>query len=450
MNIYPFISQSINILEQIVNSCSDEFCLMQIKSGNADIPCTSISEMTEYANDHNVDFLYSDYEEEKNGTTSEHPLIDCQEGSIRDDFDFGAVVLIRKKIAKEFLKYIEKNEDVRSAVTNNTVFYALRLYIMRCGIITHVKKSLYHYTETDVRTSGEKQFDYQQADKALIQKQLEIVATLHLNEIGATVDTAKYSSIDFEQSDFNIEMSVIIPVYNRCRTIADAVNSALSQQTSFKFNVLVVDNHSTDGTTEILNRLETDNADKLLHIIPESKSLGIGGCWNEALFNSNCGRFAVQLDSDDLYSSVDVLERIHQTFLDERSAMVIGSYQLCDFQLKPLSSNLIDHKEWTDTNGPNNALRINGLGAPRAFYTPIARTIKFPNVSYGEDYAMAIKVCRNYKIARIFECLYLCRRWGGNSDANLNQQRVNVNNEYKDSLRTEEIKARRQLNRYKA
>lgn len=446
MKPYSFISPSVNLLEQILASCNDEYCLMQIKQGETTISESSIQELETYATDHQIDLLYADYEEEKGGVVSLHPLIDCQTGSIRDDFDFGAIVLLRKVMVKKFLEYVAKDENIKSIVDGFATFYALRLYIMRHGRIAHLARTMYRYSETDTRTSGEKQFDYQLADRALLQKQMEAVATMHLREIGALVDTSKYKKVDFDEYDFSVEMSVVIPVYNRSRTIADAVHSALSQHASFKYNVIVVDNHSNDGTTEILNQLEQENANRLVHIIPESLTLGIGGCWNEALRSPQCGRFAVQLDSDDLYSAADVLEKIHQTFIRERSAMVIGSYQLCDFQLKPFSNNLIDHKEWTNSNGPNNALRINGLGAPRAFFTPIARSILFPNVSYGEDYAMAIAISRTYKIARIYDCLYLCRRWGGNSDANLDQERINKNNEYKDSLRTKEIVARQQLN----
>ena len=157
--------------------------------------------------------------------------------------------------------------------------------------------------------------------------------------------------------------------------------------------------------------------------------------------DEHCGRFAIQLDSDDLYINHHVLQRIVDTFHEHQCAMVIGSYKMVNFKLEEIPPGIIDHKEWTPDNGRNNALRVNGLGAPRAFYTPLLRQIRIPNVSYGEDYATALAISREY---RIYEPLYLCRRWEGNSDADLNIQRVNANNYYKDKIRMIEILARQQ------
>ena len=371
-----------------------------------------------------------------------HPVIDCQEGSIRDDFDFGPLVLLRTAEVKAWASQAE-TQCYRYAA-----WYDLRLFLSRIQLPLHVNEQLCTTQKTDRRTSGEKQFDYVNPRNRDVQIEMEQVATHHLTLIGATVDTKRYADIDLDAEPFDSEVSVIIPVLNRVKTIADAVRSAAMQQTTFRYNIIVVDNHSTDGTTALIQQLKeelaaTDSAPTLIHLIPERTDLGIGGCWNYALLCKDCGRFAVQLDSDDLYSGPHTLQRIADTFHQEKAAMVIGSYGMYDFELNPLPPGLIDHREWTDTNGPNNALRINGLGAPRAFFTPIARQLLFPNTSYGEDYAMAIAVSRQYRIARIYDELYRCRRWTGNSDANLSQEKVNANNAYKDLLRTIEIQKRK-------
>jgi len=439
---YSMLNPSLQLLRQIVDKCQSEFCLLELKPGRSEISPESIERMKEFAQEQKSDLVYADHSEQKGGNVIPHPLIDCQMGSVRDDFDFGSPVLVRKSSIADFLQQLPDSEAANADVAGVAAFYAFRLYLMRSGKIAHLSENLYLRCEEDTRTSGEKQFDYQSIKAASTQKAMETALTFHLRHIGALVDTSSYEAIDFAKEKFETEMSVVIPVLNRAKTIADAVESAMSQRADFEFNVIVVDNHSTDGTSEILRQLSEKWRGKLVHIIPQSTSLGIGGCWNEALRDSRCGRFAVQLDSDDLYSSPETLTKIHECFIRESSAMVIGSYRLCNFRLEPLSDSLIDHKEWTEGNGPNNALRINGLGAPRAFFTPIARAIGFPNVSYGEDYALALAVCRRHRIARIFDCLYLCRRWEGNSDAALSQERINQNNLYKDSVRTREIEER--------
>ena len=305
---------------------------------------------------------------------------------------------------------------------------------------------LYTEEEDDLRRSGEKQFDYVNPRNREVQIEMERAATAHLRTIGGLVDTKKYRQPDFTSGDFSVEASVIIPVFNREKTIRDAVTSALAQKTDFKYNVIVVDNHSSDKTTAILSDIaKTDN--RLVHLVPNRTDLGIGGCWNYAVNSEHCGRFAVQLDSDDLYSSEQTLQKIVDAFHEQQAAMIIGSYRMCDFDLNTLPPGLIDHAEWTEDNGCNNALRINGLGAPRAFYTPLAREVQFPNTSYGEDYAMGLAFSRQFRIGRIYEELYLCRRWGGNSDAALSIDRINANNLYKDRLRTIELTARQQLNK---
>lgn len=442
LETYSMLRPSIQVLRDIAHGSNADFCLVQLRPCQTVISEEAIDEMTAYARSTEADLLYCDFSDVVDGNKSVHPLIDCQMGSVRDDFDFGAVVLVRRDAVRKYLLSLTDEEAECAAILGEAAFYAFRLYLMRSGKIVHLEKNLYSYEENDKRSSGQKQFDYQDPKAAPVQKAMEKALSFHLKKIGAMVDVSRYKAIEYGAESFDIEMTVVIPVLNRHKTVADAVRSALSQQTDFKYNVIVVDNHSTDGTTEILDRLQQDFPEQLIHIVPKSTSLGIGGCWNEALCDSRCGRFAVQLDSDDLYAHSKVLCEIHSRFITTGAAMVIGSYRLCDFQLKPLSDSLINHREWTDQNGPNNALRINGLGAPRAFYTPLARQIGFPNVSYGEDYAMALAICRINRIERIYTELYLCRRWEGNSDAALTQERINRNNFYKDSVRSEELKQR--------
>ncbi len=379
--------------------------------------------------------VYSDYYKVIDGVPTPHPVIDYQTGSIRDDFDFGSVLAIRADLVAV---WAELDESMRY---DHVGLYSMRLFLSRCYMIFHLDEFLYIEDETDLRKSGEKQFDYVDPRNREVQKELEQAATVHLAEIGALVDTGKYQSPNLYVGEFPVEASVIIPVRDRVRTIRDAVESALSQQCGFLFNIIVVDNHSTDGTSDILNALSA-GCPSLHVIVPERKDLGIGGCWNEAINSEFCGRFAVQLDSDDLYSSPQTLQRIHDAFYEQEAAMIIGSYRMCNFQLETLPPGLIDHAEWTDANGPNNALRINGLGAPRAFFTPLLREIQFPNTSYGEDYAMGLAFSRRFRIGRIFDELYICRRWEGNSDAALSQDKINRNNLYKDRLRSIEIMAR--------
>lgn len=379
--------------------------------------------------------VYSDYYKVIDGVLTPHHVIDYQTGSIRDDFDFGSVLAIRADLVAV---WAELDESMRY---DHVGLYSMRLFLSRCDMIFHLDEFLYIEDETDLRKSGEKQFDYVDPRNREVQKELEQAATVHLAEIGALVDTGKYQSPNLYVGEFPVEASVIIPVRDRVRTIRDAVESALSQQCGFLFNIIVVDNHSTDGTSDILNVLSA-GCPSLHVIVPERKDLGIGGCWNEAINSEFCGRFAVQLDSDDLYSSPQTLQRIHDAFYEQEAAMIIGSYRMCNFQLETLPPGLIDHAEWTDANGPNNALRINGLGAPRAFFTPLLREIQFPNTSYGEDYAMGLAFSRRFRIGRIFDELYLCRRWEGNSDAALSQDKINRNNLYKDRLRSIEIMAR--------
>lgn len=424
-------------INRISQHSETDYTLICTKPRPLALGMSAIERMLRVAADSDAAMVYSDHYSTADGKRTQHPVTDYQEGSIRDDFDFGSLIIIRTCLLHKYTEQASGRSGYRYAG-----LYDLRLFLSRKGTIFHINEYLYTEEETDTRASGVRQFDYVSPANREAQKEMEQAATAHIEAIGALVDTSRYTDPDFAEQDFDTETSVIIPVRNRERTILDAVDSALSQETDFSFNVIVVDNHSTDGTTALLQSI-TDP--RLIHIIPARHDLGIGGCWNIAVNDARCGRFAVQLDSDDLYSSPRTLQTIVEAFHKQKAAMVIGSYRMCDFSLRTLPPGLIDHSEWTDSNGPNNALRINGLGAPRAFFTPLLRQIQFPDTSYGEDYAMGLIFSRHYRIGRIFDELYLCRRWGGNSDAALTIDRINANNTYKDRLRTLEISARRQM-----
>jgi hypothetical protein len=378
--------------------------------------------------------VYSNYYQVMNGETSVVPTIEYQLGSVRDDFNFGSLVLVR----------VEDVRAINIAEYEFATWYAIRLALSNLGEIVHIDEVLYTEMEEDTRKSGEKQFDYVNPRNRAVQIEMEKAFTAYLKETGAYLEP-KFKDVDFSGVAFENEASVIIPVRNRVKTVADAVRSALSQKTSFPFNVIVIDNHSTDGTTDLLREIAAQDS-RLVHIVPESTKLGIGGCWMEGVNNPACGKFAVQLDSDDLYDGDNVLQQIVDEFYAQNCAMLIGSYTMTNFNLEVLPPGLIDHAEWTPDNGRNNALRINGLGAPRAFFTPLLREYGVPNVSYGEDYALGLRFSREYQIGRIYNSLYLCRRWEGNSDAALAIDKVNANNFYKDKLRTIEMAARMQLN----
>ncbi len=420
----------------IAENAKADYALLQIRPREIQMAKGTLDRMLRIASDSDAAMIYADHNDLIDGKLQPHPVIDYQIGSIRDDFDLGSLILVKTSLLNAFASQTTEHNYKFAAV------YALRLYLSREGRIFHINEKLYTEQETDTRASGEKQFDYVNPRNREVQIEMEHAATAHLAAIGAKIDPSFYRRPDFNEQEFDVEASVVIPVYNREKTICDAVNSALSQKTKFKFNVIVVDNHSTDGTTELLRGFHDE---RLIHIIPERYDLGIGGCWNTAIHDDRCGRFAVQLDSDDLYSSPKTLQQIVDAFYKQNAAMVIGSYRMCDFDLNTLPPGLIDHAEWTDENGPNNALRINGLGAPRAFFTPLLRQVGFPNTSYGEDYALGLIFSRHYRIGRIFTELYLCRRWGGNSDAALSIDKVNANNLYKDQLRSLEIMARQQM-----
>ena len=436
--------RSSEALRQIAAQTQAPYVALVVKDTAIQLGEAALERMVKVAQDSGAAMVYADrYEKKRVGDdwqTEKHPVIDYQLGAIRDDFDFGALWLLKGDLLRQWAHETANTQYKYGGL------YDLRLYLSRQGELLHLNEMLYTEVERDMRASGEKQFDYVNPANREVQIEMEQVATRHLDAIGALVDTNSLLTIDYNEQPFDVEASVIIPVFNRAKTIADAVKSALEQETSFAYNVIVVDNHSTDGTADILSSLSQRHSDKLHVLNPDRTDLGIGGCWNMAVNDSRCGRFAVQLDSDDLYSSPKTLQTIVDAFYEQKAAMMVGSYRMCDFDLNTLPPGLIDHKEWTDENGPNNALRINGLGAPRAFFTPLLREVQLPNTSYGEDYAMGLWFSRNYRIGRIFDELYLCRRWGGNSDAALSVDRINANNLYKDRLRTLEIKARQAKN----
>ena len=433
--------ESSNTVMSIAENTDADYLLLCTRMTSVRWGLYALERFLRTADDTGAVMVYSDHYSLEEGALTKHPAIDYQAGSLRDDFDFGSLWLIK---SQALLDYVAQTDRVDYQYAG---LYDLRLYLSRKGEIFHLNEYLYTEAELDTRKSGEKQFDYVNPRNREVQIEMERACTAHLEKVGAIVDTNFYRQPDFDEQDFACEASVVIPVFNREKTIADAVKSALSQKTNFPYNVIVVNNHSTDSTGEILDSIDDE---RLIQIVPGRTDLGIGGCWNVAVNSDHCGKFAVQLDSDDLYSSPKTLQKIVDAFHEQKAAMIIGSYRMCDFDLNTLPPGLIDHKEWTEDNGCNNSLRINGLGAPRAFFTPLVRQIQFPNTSYGEDYALGLAFSRRYRIGRIYDELYLCRRWGGNSDAALSVERVNANNLYKDRLRTMELKARQQMLQGKA
>lgn len=428
LNISPYISS--RALASAIGHVDDGYVFIRIGNHEVRPKVNMRRRMEQVARWSGADMVYADHYDFGPEGTVPHPLADWQEGSVRNDFDFGDVVLVSAAFLERNLPEIDPSLEYGA-------WYDLRLRMRR---ITRIGEFLYSSSVSDVRTSGEKQFDYVNPANRETQLEMEKVFTAYLKRTGAYLPERPAAPPCTER--FPCEVSVIIPVYNRASTIADALSSALSQKACFDYNVIAVDNHSSDGTSEIIDSFDDP---RIVHIVPRENNLGIGGCWNLAVYGSACGKYAVQLDSDDMYSAEDTLSRIADRFREENAAMVIGSYMMTDFNLKPIPPGIIDHREWTSGNGHNNALRINGLGAPRAFRTDILRKTGFPDVSYGEDYAAGLRISREYRISRIWEPVYCCRRWGGNSDAVLSIEKQNANNFYKDRLRTWEIEARRML-----
>jgi len=428
--------KSTETLKKIADKSDTAYSLIYTKDTILELGQYALERFYHIANDTNAGLVYSDYYQISEGLRTNLPLIDYQEGSLRDDFNFGSVLFYDAKILKKAVA--ETTENFLHAG-----LYNLRLKVSQHSELIHINEFLYSEVEHDIRKSGEKLFDYVDPKNRAVQVEMETACTDHLKKIGAYL-APKFKSIEFNKGDFPVEASVIIPVRNRVKTLEDAIKSVLMQKTTFAFNLIIVDNFSTDGTSEIIQKYAQLDK-RLIHLIPNRHDLGIGGCWNAGVDSTECGKFAVQLDSDDVYKDENTLQTIVNAFYEQNCAMVIGSYTMTNFKMETIAAGLIDHKEWTPENGRNNALRINGLGAPRAFYTPVLREIKVPNTSYGEDYALGLYFSREYQIGRIYESVYLCRRWDDNSDAELDVVKMNGHNFYKDKIRTIELKARKNL-----
>ncbi len=425
----PFSSQS---LKAIAARAKAPYTLIYTKDAVLSLGMFALERMVHVLNDSGAGMAYADHYQMKGGKQSIAPVIDYQQGSLRDDFDFGSVLLYRTDALKEAAARMTAGYQFAG-------LYDLRLKLSQRHELVHINEYLYIEVEDDTRRSGERIFDYVDPKNRDRQIEMEAACTEHLKEVGGYLKP-EFEHIAFGQGDFEYEASVIIPVRNRIRTIRDAIRSALSQQAGFKFNLIVIDNHSTDGTTEAIDEFKAD--ERLIHIVPRRNDLGIGGCWNIGAHHPKCGKFAVQLDSDDVYKDVRALATMVRAFYEQNCAMVVGTYMMTDFDMNMIAPGIIDHREWTPGNGRNNALRINGLGAPRAFYTPVLREMKVPNTSYGEDYALGLKFSRRFQIGRVYDVVYLCRRWNDNSDAALDVVKMNANNLYKDRIRTWELQAR--------
>ncbi len=416
-----------------------DYTLLYTKHTTLEMGMFALERMTRLAEDSNAGMVYADYYQVVDGVQKNAPVIDYQEGSLRDDFNFGSVLLFNSAAFREAVGRM-KNEYQFAGL------YDLRLKLSQKNSLVHINEYLYKEVENDTRKSGEKIFDYVDPKNRGVQIEMEKACTEHLKEIDGYL-APEFCPIAFDRAHFEYEASVIIPVRNRIRTIRDAIRSVLCQQTDFKFNLIIIDNHSTDGTTDAIREFADDK--RLIHIIPERTDLGIGGCWNVGVHHPDCGKFAVQLDSDDVYKDEHTLATMVRAFYEQNCAMVVGTYMMTNFDMQMIPPGIIDHKEWTPENGRNNALRINGLGAPRAFYTPVLREIKVPNTSYGEDYALGLNFSRHYQIGRVYDVVYLCRRWEDNSDASLDIVKMNAHNLYKDRIRTWELQARIRMNKEK-
>lgn len=422
---------------EIATRSDATYTLIYTKETTLELGLFALERMVHIAEDSGAGMVYADHYQVIGNERKNAPVIDYQAGSLRDDFNFGSVLLFNAQAFKESAGRMKVDYDYAG-------LYDLRLKLSQKYPLVHINEYLYSEVENDTRKSGEKIFDYVDPKNRNRQIEMEAACTEHLKEIGCYLPP-KFKQIEFAADNFEYEASVIIPVRNRIRTIRDAIRSVLAQKTDFKFNLIIIDNHSTDGTTEAIDEFKED--ERLIHLLPERNDLGIGGCWNVGVHHPKCGKFAVQLDSDDVYAHEQTLQIMVRAFYEQNCAMVVGTYMMPDFDMNMIAPGIIDHKEWTPENGRNNALRINGLGAPRAFYTPVLRTIKVPNTSYGEDYALGLNFSRHYQIGRVYEVVYLCRRWDDNSDASLDIVKMNGHNLYKDRIRTWELQARIAMNK---
>lgn len=431
--------KSTDTMKKIAAAADGDYIVLYTKYNTLDFGMFAIERMVRIADDSDAGMVYADHYNVVGGNRTNAPVIDYQAGSLRDDFDFGSVLMFNAAAFKDAVARMDKDYEFAG-------LYDLRLKISQKAEIVHINEYLYSDVELDTRKSGEKIFDYVDPKNRGVQIEMEDACTAHLKAVGGYLEL-NFKKIEFSAGNFEYEASVIIPVRNRIRTIRDAIKSVLCQKADFKFNLIVIDNHSTDGTTEAIDEFKGD--DRLIHLIPERDDLGIGGCWNLGVHHPKCGKFAVQLDSDDVYKDENTLTTMVRAFYEQNCAMVVGTYMMTDFNMNMIAPGIIDHKEWTPENGRNNALRINGLGAPRAFYTPVLREVKVPNTSYGEDYALGLNFSREYQIGRVYDVVYLCRRWDDNSDASLDVMKMNAHNLYKDRIRTWELKARIAFNKNK-
>lgn len=429
--------QSTAAIKAVAEAATADYTLLYTKLSTLKLGMFALDRMLMLADDSAAGMTYADHYQVKEGKQTNAPVIDYQFGSLRDDFNFGSVLLFNTAAMKEAAGRMNAQYDFAG-------LYDLRLKLSQKASLMHINEYLYSEVEQDTRKSGEKVFDYVDPRNRGRQIEMEQACTEHLKEIGGYLEP-KFEKIAFDEENFEYEASVIIPVRNRIRTIRDAIKSVLSQKTDFKFNLIVIDNLSTDGTTEAIDEFKDD--ERVIHIIPERNDLGIGGCWNLGVHHPKCGKFAIQLDSDDVYKDENTLTTMVNAFYEQNCAMVVGTYMLTDINMNMIAPGIIDHKEWTPDNGRNNALRINGLGAPRAFYTPMLRKVKVPNTSYGEDYALGLNISRRYQIGRVYDVVYLCRRWDDNSDASLDIVKMNGHNLYKDRIRTWELQARVAMNK---
>lgn len=429
--------KSTTTIKKIATFASEKYSLIYTKESTLVLGMFALERMVKIAQDTSALMTYANHFQIAQGVKKQAPVISYQKGSLRDDFNFGSLLLYNSEALKAAAESMDNNYL-------HAGIYDLRLKVSQKGELVHINEYLYTEVEQDTRKSGEKIFDYVDPKNRALQIEMEKACISHLKEIGGYLEP-KFKEIEFNKGDFEFEASVIIPVFNRIKTIEDAIKSVLIQKTSFKFNLIIVDNHSTDGTTELIKKYASDP--RLIHVVPERNDLGIGGCWNVGAHHPKCGKFAIQLDSDDVYSDENTVQKIVDAFYDQNCAMVVGTYMMTNFNMEMIAPGIIDHKEWTPENGRNNALRINGLGAPRAFYTPVLREIKVPNTSYGEDYALGLNISREYQIGRIYDVLYHCRRWDDNSDASLDIVKMNDHNTYKDRIRTWELMARIALNK---
>lgn len=423
-------------VREVASKADTEYTLIYTRQTRLDWVNFGLERMLQIAADSGAALAYADHFD---GDVPS-PVIDYQQGSLRDDFDFGGVQLYRTDALKKAVS--EMDADYEFAA-----LYDLRLRVSEIGPLVHINELLYYETETDRRDSGVKLFDYVDPRNRAVQVEMEKVCTAHLKRIGGYLEPV-FKDVDLDSVPFEVEASVVIPCRNRVKTIGDAIHSALDQKTDFPYNVIVVDDNSDDGTVDVIRSFESDP--RLIYIAQDKTYHAIGGNWNAAVHHPRCGRFALQLDSDDVYSDNTTVQRFVDAFREQKCAMVVGTYRITDFEMRELPPGIIDHREWTPDNGRNNALRVNGLGAPRGFWTPLLRQINFPTTKYGEDYAVALRISREYRIGRIYDVMYNCRRWGGNSDTALDVLKVNANNLYKDRIRTWELQARIALNRRKA